>query len=131
MVDRPAAERIDPIAADDEAFFLIKRDRPRIIGVDVEIKPARRYTLCLGNERAGKPFAPIFRRDDDLVEIKRAWVGGDKADHFVAGFGHRNGRGRDQAAPLAPVSTPAASSRRGAYRGLPQTEQAEAGRYFP
>src|SRR5215471_2169582 len=58
-MDRPAAPRIDSAAGDDEALFLIKRDRPRIVGIDVEIKPARRDAPGLGDERAGKA-APVI-----------------------------------------------------------------------
>jgi hypothetical protein len=39
VVDWPAAPRIDSVAGDDETLFLIKRDRPRIVDIDVKIKP--------------------------------------------------------------------------------------------
>src|SRR6516164_8563851 len=99
-MDRPAAPRIDSVAGDDETLFLIKRDRPRIFGIDVEIKPARRDAPGLGDKRAGKAAAPMFRRDDDLVEIKRGEIDGDETDHFAFGFGHDDARGTSEAAPV-------------------------------
>jgi hypothetical protein len=47
-MDRPATPWIDAVAAHNETFFLIKRDRPRIVGINIEIKSARRYALGLG-----------------------------------------------------------------------------------
>jgi hypothetical protein len=37
-----AAERVESLADNDEVLFLVERDRPRIVGIDVEVEPARR-----------------------------------------------------------------------------------------
>src|SRR5579862_2197372 len=116
-VDRPPGNRIFAGAGDDEFFLGVKTYRARIVGIDVEIEALRRNALRRGEERGADARSPALRRDDKLVEIKRAAVDGDKADHDgiagilfavlflfdVLGFGDDDfGAGRELVAPARP-----------------------------
>ena len=41
VVDRPAAQRVDAITGNNEAVFSVKRNRARIVGVDVKLESVR------------------------------------------------------------------------------------------
>ena len=87
--------------------FLVEGDGARVVGVDVEIEPARRHALGFGDQRHADARTPMLRRHHDLIEIERARIDGDEADH--SGFSrasslrnHDVGGGHKLTAPALP-----------------------------
>ena len=64
----------------------VKADGARVVDIDVEIEAGRRDALGFGDQRRADAGAPMFRRHYDLVEVKRARIDGDEADHRAVGF---------------------------------------------
>src|SRR6516165_12177567 len=83
VVNRPAAECVEAVAGDHESDFLVEGDGAAIVGIHIEIEPARGEAFGLGNELAADAGAPKFRCDHKLVEIERAGVDGDETDDPV------------------------------------------------
>ena len=105
---RLAGNRILAGASDEKSEPAVKADGADIVDVDVEIEAGRRYALGFGDQRRADAGAPMLRRHHDLVEIKRARIDRDEADHRAAGFrDHDFGYRQKLVAPaLAPPVEP-------------------------
>ena len=87
---RLAGDRIGAGAGDEKSEPAVKADGAGVVDVDVEIEAGRRHALGFGDQRRADAGAPMLRCYNDLVEIERARIDGDEADHRAAGFGdHR------------------------------------------
>src|ERR1700758_3803768 len=105
VIDRPAAERVKPVAGDDKAYFpSIESDGARIIGIDVEVKASWREAFRFRDQLGTRASAPEARRDNELIDVPRALIDRDKADHAVKRLGDYDLRGRHQV--VAPLAAP-------------------------
>ena len=66
-------------------MLLVEADGAGVIGVDVKVEAAWRDAFGLIDQRGRDTAAPGFRRYDDLIEIERAGIDGDKPDQTPCG----------------------------------------------
>src|SRR5580704_5748805 len=99
-----ARNRIGTGAGDEKSEPAVKADGADIVDIDVEIEAGRRHALGFGDQRRADAGAPMLRRHYDLIEIKRARVDGDEADHRAVGF--RNYDFGDRQKLVAPALAP-------------------------
>src|SRR6202035_6087895 len=91
-------------AGDQKSEPAVKADGARVIDIDVEIEAGRRDALGFGDQNRADAGAPIFRRHHDLVEIKRARIDGDEADHVAISLSDHDFGGWQKL--VAPTRTP-------------------------
>src|SRR5438128_11535500 len=104
LVNGRARTPIESFTGDEEAVLLVKADSARIVLVDVQVEPGRRYPLGFVEARRREPHAPGLGSDHRLINIERPRIDGDAAEHFPARFCHP-GPGRRHAF-LAPALPP-------------------------